>query len=322
MIYNPAARGGKAEGGLDDLRRACPGAEIAVTDGPGHARLLAREMARGGAGVVVAAGGDGTVNEVVNGIAGAGVALGVLPMGTMNVFAAQMGLPVRDLGACWEVARGANEREIDLPMANADRFVQLAGVGFDAEVLRATRREDRRTLNPLNYIAAAAGVAARCGPRVRVEVAGGARREGSFVLIGNGRLFGGPFALFPEARPDDGLLDAIVFQHRGHLDIVRYIRAVVFGGHLTLPDVEYFQGARIVVDGDGDGTDVPYEIDGDLHGFAPVEFRIDERRLRVRVGPRSSPGGGGRSGAQIRASDECGPRDSPNFSCSGMKNPG
>ena len=109
---------------------------VVHTERRGHAAALAEQAAADGLDVVVALGGDGTVNEVVNGLAGSKIALGLLPIGTVNVFAMELGLPSHNLELCWDVIQGENERLADLPSANGKYFVQLAGVGLDAQVVK------------------------------------------------------------------------------------------------------------------------------------------------------------------------------------------
>jgi len=98
------------------------------------------------------------------------------------------------------------------------------------------------------------------------------------VLVGNGRFYGGPFVLFKQARLDDGLLDVLVFQKQTHWDIVRYLQAIAFGAHPELHDVEYFQARSLRLES---SEQVPVEVDGELAGALPYEFRISPRPLRV-----------------------------------------
>jgi YegS/Rv2252/BmrU family lipid kinase len=267
----------------DKILALSPRVVVRETASPGDAREVAREVAREGArlgfGAVVAAGGDGTVNEVVNGLGAGGTRLGILPVGTMNVFATELGIPP-GLEDAWQVIEGGRVRELDLPRANGEYFVQLAGVGLDAEVVRSTTRDSKKALGPISYLLTLAQVAARQPPRVRIEPRDGPVREGSFVLVGNGRFYGGPFVLFKDARPDDGLLDVLVFQNQSHWDLLRYVQAIAFGNHPGLPDVEYFQtrGLRLA-----SREYVPVEIDGELTGALPYEFGFSPRKLPVIV---------------------------------------
>jgi len=241
---------------------------------------MARHAVREGFETIVAAGGDGTINEVVNGIADSNVALGLLPMGTMNVFALELGLPPNDLKKCWEIIRAQHARMIDLPKANGKHFVQLAGVGLDAQVVKETSQAFKRSFGPLSYLISAAQIAARRPPRLLIESENAVTKEGSFVLIGNGRLYGGPFPFFKNAIIDDGLFDVVVFKELGYLEIIRYLQDVLFSSEIRTREVEYFQTRRLRVTSD---EDVPVEIDGELADRCPVEFVIRERRLRVLV---------------------------------------
>lgn len=277
VILNPAAKGERA----GSLRRKIEAlsAQIVVreTRKPGDAEALAERAVQQGFRTVIAAGGDGTVNEVVNGIGEADVTFGVLPVGTMNVFALELGI-ASDLRKAWAVIERGHAREIDLPMANGEYFVQLAGVGLDAEVVRQTTPEFKKALGPVSYVLSLAQVAARRPPRLVVRDAAGVTREGSFVLVGNGRFYGGPLVLFREAKLDDGRLDVVVFKNQSHWDVMRYVQAIVFGNHHELPDVEYFQSESVEVDAEGE---VPVELDGEMAGFAPFRFGFAARRLRV-----------------------------------------
>jgi YegS/Rv2252/BmrU family lipid kinase len=277
VILNPAARSDRARDVWEQIR-ALPRARILPTAAQGDAQRLAREAAEAGRRIVVAAGGDGTVNEVVNGIAGSGTALGVLPVGTMNVFASELGLP-NDIEEAWDIIDAGYTRTIDLARANEQFFVQLAGIGIDAQVVERTSREFKRSFGPLSYLFNAAQIAAQKPPRLIVE-SEGATREGSFVLIGNGRYYGAPIKVFKDARLDDGKLDVLIVHNLGYLDIVRYLTGVFTGTHTAFDDVEYFQTRDLVV---RSTDDVPVEVDGELAGKLPVQFRIAGERLRVAV---------------------------------------
>lgn len=278
MILNPAARGEKAGRLRARIGALSPDAVVRETSAPGDARRLAEEGVDEGFSVIVAAGGDGTLNQVVNGMSESDAALGILPVGTMNVFASEIGIPQGNVEKAWAVVERGNVVSLDLPVAGGQYFIQLAGVGLDAEVVRQTSSDAKRALGPLSYLLTLAQVAAVKPPRVRAVTVDGAEREGSFLLIGNGRLYGGPFPLFKHARLDDGLLDVVVFQNQSHWDVVRYFQAIAFGTHPDLPDVEYLQTPSLTVTSEGD---VPVELDGEVAGVLPCEFRISNRKLRV-----------------------------------------
>ena len=164
--------------------------------------------------------------------------------------------------------------------ANGKHFVQLAGVGLDAQAVKETSRAFKRNFGPLSYLISAAQIASRPPPVLRIESEDAVTEEGSFVLIGNGRLYGGRLPFFKQAVMDDGLLDVIVFKRLNYVDIIRYLQNVVFTPQISSPEVEYFQTKRLRVSSE---ETVPVEIDGELIGNCPVEFKI-RRRLRSCAG--------------------------------------
>ena len=277
VILNPAAKGEKAGQMQRRIEALHPKPVIRLTAGPGDAEALAERAVEQGYTTIIAAGGDGTVNEVVNGMAGSDASLGLLPSGTMNVFATELGLPP-DLAACWKVIQEGHTRLVDLPKVNDQHFVQLAGVGFDAQIVLETERDFRKNFGPLSYLVVAAQIAARTPPRLRVELPDGTTYQGSFVLIGNGRHYGGPFVFFKNAKIDDRKLDVMVFGKTGHIDILRYLQGIFFGDPAAMKDVDYFQTSKLQISCD---TKVPLEVDGELAGFLPAHFSIARKKLRV-----------------------------------------
>ena len=278
VILNPAARGARTPRLRAQVEKLARGAILWTTSGAGEAEALARNAAAEGYQRIVAAGGDGTINEIVNGIAGQNVALGLLPLGTMNVFAAELGLPANDLGKCWGIIEQNRTRRVDLPRANRKHFVQLAGVGLDAQAVKETSGAFKRNFGPLSYLISAVQIASRTPPVLEIESDEATTAEGSFVLVGNGRLYGGRFPFFKQAVMNDGLLDVIVFKRLSYVDIIRYLQDVVFTPQISSPEVEYFQTRRLRVTS---AETVPVEIDGELIGNCPVEFRIRAGGLRV-----------------------------------------
>ena len=266
---------------VESIARGCP---IRITSLPGEAEALARRAVDEGFGRVVAAGGDGTVNQVANGVADGSAALGLLPIGTVNVFAMELGLPLHTLQLCWDIIEASNTRLVDLPRANGKCFVQLAGVGLDAQVVKETSLASKRSFGPLSYLISAAQIAARQPPKLFIESEDTSVDEGSFVLVGNGRLYGGPFPFFKHAVIDDGLFDVVVFKRLGYLEIIKYLQDVIFSSEIRAPEIEYFQTRRLRITSE---QEVPLELDGELAGNCPVEFRIQEKALRV-LAPRLS----------------------------------
>jgi YegS/Rv2252/BmrU family lipid kinase len=264
---------------IESLAGDCP---VRVTANSGEAEALARRAVEAGFTRIVAAGGDGTVSQVANGLVGSNATLGVLPMGSVNVFAMELGLPLHNLQRCWDIIEDTNVRLVDLPSANGKYFVQLGGVGLDAQVVKETSLAFKRSFGPLSYLISATHIAARQPPKLFIESEHTAVEEGSFVLIGNGRLYGGPFPFFKHAIIDDGLFDVVVFKRLGYLEIVKYLQDVVFSSDIKAPEIEYFQTRQLRITSE---QDVPLELDGELAGNCPVDFRIRKRALRVLAPP-------------------------------------
>lgn len=290
VILNPAARSMKAAGKLEQVRKLDPAPELHLTSSSGDAALIAERLARVGHKVIVAAGGDGTVNEVLQGICKVNAeraspaehcALGVLPVGTMNVFSLELGMKAADLDSCWRSIVSGRRREIDLWSANGHYFVQLAGVGLDAEIIQLTPWEMKKKLGPLSYAIGAVTAWQQKAPVLTVHMDGRPPMQGSVVLIGGGVHYGGPFPLFRNARNDDGLLDVLIFRQLGYWEIAQLLRAVLIDGYEKSLDLDYFQVRALRVT--CDEREVPFELDGELSGFSPVDFSPAGFSLRVAV---------------------------------------
>ena len=281
IIFNPAARGGKAvslQGELKELAGTIPIFGAAESN---SIQELAAVLTKQGYDHIIAAGGDGTINGVINGIGSADVLLSVLPLGTMNVFAYELGIRSSQLKKCWEMIELGRPRTVDLALANQNYFVQLAGVGLDAMTVQGTDLQMRKTIGPVSYLLSAAKVIGGPAPTLLVRFEDGSETAGCFVLVGNGRFYGGHFSLFQDAKNDDGLLDLLIFKHQSYLDIFRYLQGVLIGNHTDLPDIEYRQVSSAQVMSE---QSVPLEVDGDVSGSTPVHFQIATRKLQVVAG--------------------------------------
>ncbi len=291
VILNPAARSTKAAALENALRRLSPEPELHLTSGPGDAAIIAEKLAAAGHELVVSAGGDGTMNEVLQGLCRANArrkpgekhtALGVLPLGTMNVFSVELKLPGKDIEACWRAITAGQRREVDLWMANDMYFAQLAGVGLDAQIVQETSWEAKKKFGPLSYVMSAVNVLMRPPPTLSVQIDGKAPLLGTVVLIGNGRHYGGPFPLFRDASNTDGKLDLIIFRGLGGLEFLQLLRGMLLDGYQECEYLDYLQASEFTVTSDAGET--PVELDGELAELnAPVVFRPAPFRLSVAV---------------------------------------
>lgn len=296
VIFNPTARGDKAERFRESLARLARDCVVKPTTGPGTAPALAQEAVREGCDRVIAAGGDGTVSEVAHGIGSSEggldrVRVGVIPLGTINVFARELRLPLA-LGPAWETARGQAETRVDLPYAvwgtGPERrrrwFVQLAGAGLDSRAIERVEWKWKKSVGPLAYVAA--GFRAMRGPQPVIHVESGTTQSaGALVLIGNGRYYGGEVPMFPGANLRDGLLEVRVFPRVSTALLVRFGVAWLLRRPLPGGPPPLWQADRLTL---RSAADLPFEVDGDNAGRLPVEFGVLPRALRVAV-PAGSP---------------------------------
>jgi diacylglycerol kinase (ATP) len=294
IVMNPAARSQRAARLLEHVRNLAPKPELHITQTPGHATELAAQLAEDGADIVVAAGGDGTVNEVLQGLckvnatrpdASTHTALGTLPAGSMNVFAWELGLRQRkNFSASWTAFQEGKLREIDLWMANDRYFLQLAGVGVDAEIVKRTTSEMKNRYGPLSYGLSAWKVLGKASPLFEIEAPGLPKQTGAQVLIGNGLHYGGPFKVFPQAAVNDGKLDLVTFSDAaigvGHF--LKLAWSVLTGSYAGRTGLEHSQVSEFTVHSVA-GEPIPYEVDGEFGGATPVFFRRADFRLRVVV---------------------------------------
>ena len=250
-----------------------------ATNHAGEARDLAARFAAAGEPVVIAAGGDGTLNEVVCGLAGSNTIMGILPAGTMNVFAREMGIPSSSLERAFEIIEQGFVKDVDLFAANGAPFVQMAGVGFDALVIEATTWESKKLLGPLAYLIAAVKVMGEKPPAIEVICADGRRECGVAVLAGNGSLYGGPFKVFRNASNSDSKLDVLVYKEAGYKLVLDSLRGLATGGIDLLESTRYFQTEKFSLHAE---KEIPVEVDGELVGrFKDVHFAETKHRLRV-----------------------------------------
>jgi len=285
VIFNPAARGEKSRRVRQFLEsKANADITIAPTQCAGDAKSWGARAVAEGYSLIVAAGGDGTINEVINGIGTSGAKLGVLPLGTVNVFAQELGIPSR-IDAAWAVVQNGRTRTIDLACAKASgatrHFVQLAGVGFDAQAVRAASWELKKRIGPLSYVWAGLKTISVKPVNVEISTNGtGSRGGGMAVLVGNGRFYGGSFTLFPKARLDDGLLDVCVFETCGYFDVLRYGQGILRGAHVRSRGVQYFQTEQLTC---AASSATAFQLDGEDAGDVPVTFSVIPGALRTVV---------------------------------------
>ncbi|MDX2222737.1 MAG: diacylglycerol kinase family lipid kinase [Rhodospirillaceae bacterium] len=279
VVFNPIA-GRKRRPKLDAVLAALsPIADVAVveTTHRGHAEEIARAADPARVDLIAAAGGDGTVNEVVNGLRGKSIALGVIPLGTANVLADEIALSRRPARVAATLARGAL-RPIHVGLANGRRFVMMAGAGFDANVVAGVSLALKKKLGPLAYVIETARLAFTDAFAGLDLVIDGAPHRTVSAVVCNGRHYGGPFVAAPGAALTDDLLHVVLLKGRGWTSVARYGLALVLGRLPTLADVDIVAGRRIAIRGT---SAAPLQADGDIVTALPAEIAVDPEPVRL-----------------------------------------
>ncbi len=288
VIFNPAARGNKARSFRRYLDEMSGRAAFKATAAPGEARRLAAEAVGDGFDLIAAAGGDGTVNEVLNGIGDANgfsrTRFGVLPLGTINVFARELKIPLR-LESAWEVLRRQREISVDLPQVEFSQngnikkqfFIQLAGAGLDARAIELVSWSQKKKIGPLAYLFAGLRAMGEKKPKIRASD-GHSLLEGELVLIGNGRFYGGAYNIFPGASLGDGLLHVCTVPRISWRTLIQCIPNFLLQQKLPEKLVKRFRATSLELSSE---TKAAFELDGEWIGHLPAKFSIAPEKLRV-----------------------------------------
>ncbi len=282
VIHNPVAgwqRRGKLRRVVRYLRLAGARVTELETEAPGDA--IGKARAAEDFDVIVVAGGDGTVNEVINGLGENGLPVAFIPLGTANVLAWELGLP-RSPRALARVILEGRTRRVFPGIVNGRRFVLMVGVGLDAWAVERVHLGLKRHLGRLAYVGAVLSFSFlgtfRYGPyRVR---ANGEEFEATSVVVTRARRYAGPFVIAPGADLGDRFLTVVAVNLRGLANVVRYGAAVAFGRLDWLPDVKVVRAACVTVTGpEGD----PVQGDGDIVGRVPFKVSVDEKPIHLIV---------------------------------------
>jgi YegS/Rv2252/BmrU family lipid kinase len=287
IVFNPAAGRRRAQllwRVLDVMVANGMRLEIAETTRPGHAEHLARCAARSGAPMVVAAGGDGTIAEVANGLMGSPAKLGVIPLGTANVLAHELSLPFAPRPVAAALAFGRT-RPLWPGMArgpNGSRlFVQMLGVGFDAHVVHHLSPRLKRVCGRGAYVMQTM----RELPRypfapIRLLVDGAELQAGSVILT-KGCLYGGRYRLAPEARPDEPGFSVVLFDRSGPCAAMLYGAALPLDLLPRASGIRRLRASEIQFIGN---ERIPAQADGDIAGFSPLTVTDAAEPIQVVVG--------------------------------------
>jgi len=291
VIFNPAARGNKARHFRRHLDMIAAQGALKATSGPGDARRLAAEAVRDGFDLIVAAGGDGTINETLNGLGDvpegfARARLGILPLGTINVFARELKIPLK-VERAWEVLQRGHELKMDLPWVEfttegtvkKQYFAQLAGGGLDARAIELVVWSLKKRFGPLAYLLAGLQALRETKPMITAQ-AEGKTVAGELVLIGHGRLYGGPFNIFPAAQLTSGRLEVCALPQMTWRTLWQCAPHLLLRRKLPESAVQRLSTSRFTLTSP---TPAAFELDGEWVGHLPATFGLAPLALRVAV---------------------------------------
>jgi len=285
LVCNPSAGGGKAAAAAAraHTRLRTRGIDVTVrgTSTPQEASDITRELVQD-VDVVVAVGGDGTVNEVVNGLAGTEIPLGIVPAGTVNVLALELGVPFDSDRACDVIVTGRTS-SLDLGAVNGRRFTLMLGAGIDALTVHELSPLMKRRYGRLAFVST--GVRSRIRypqPDFEVDVDGHSFRA-TFAVVGNARFYGGRFGVTTEADPTDGVFDVLVYNGHSLAADALFWLGVPLELHLGHPGVTYLRGAKVALRPLEQEDIVWFQTDGELAGRLPATATIEQRALQVLV---------------------------------------
>jgi diacylglycerol kinase (ATP) len=289
VIVNPIAGSGRAARLLPWIRERLalrPDAQLHITSAPGDAEELAARAAEGGSDRIVAVGGDGTVQELVNGCLRerSNAAIGIVPVGSGNDLARSLDLPA-DPAEAWTVAIGRATRRIDAAAAvNGDGrrrwFVSAGGIGFDAQVAAAMATRRGWQSGRVGYLLTTLSELRRFdNRRLRIVLDGEPlERRVLLVAIANGPYYGGGMRIAPDAAPDDGWLDLCVVGDISRLTAIRELPNLYRGTHVRNPAISMHRARSVEVDGDGRTR---AHLDGEPFGSLPLRVEVRPGALEV-----------------------------------------
>lgn len=256
--------------------------ELWLTHNPGDAQNLARRAVEQHMAVVIAAGGDGTLNEIIQELAGSETALGVLPMGTVNVWAREMGIPL-DSAKAREVLVHGRTCRVDLGRVNGRYFLLMAGIGIDGEVTQAVERKSLKRLGALGYLLAALWF----GPgylgfplTLKIDDTAPIRTRALEVIVGNTRLYAGAFKFTWLAHCDDSLLDLCMVHKRGRLGRLVVLFDFALNREQRRLWVRYNTFKSLTIE---TPEPVALQVDGEAAGYTPATFTVAPGTLKVIV---------------------------------------
>jgi len=287
LIYNPTAGQKDRRAAMHSLidRMRGEGIELAnaPTHGPGHATRIVEEFLKEEPSVVAVCGGDGTISEAAAALLGTTVPLVILPGGTSNVLAVELGIPF-DLDRAIRLIVEGEARTVRAGIANDRPFLLMAGVGLDARVMGKMSLRLKRWLGRAGIFVTALIEYLRYEfPRLDVEI-DGAHHPATFAVVANSRHYAGDWIVAPDASAESETLEVLIFNSRRRLDLFRLFRGMQGkdAGHLSSGIAKIVRGREVTIRS-LEAYAVEAQVDGDCVLETPVSCRVSQRTLQVRA---------------------------------------
>lgn len=285
VIHNPTAgwrRRHRLHAVLDALGHEGCSITLQETTGRGDAEAFARAARAEDYDRVVVAGGDGTINEAINGLADRRLPLAIVPMGTANVLAAEIGLGLSPAAIARTIAQGPSVNvglgRIVGSDGRARRFSMMAGIGFDAHVVARVNPRLKRATGKFAYVVASLAQLFADKGRLYDVTVDGRRYRAASAVVARGHFYGGRFVIAPAARLEDSSLHVCLFGRVGRLHVVRYALALMLGQLHRLSDVTLLRAQRVEIAGP---LGEPVQVDGDRDGSLPAIIDLDDQAMRL-----------------------------------------
>ena len=257
--------------------------DLKLTSGPGDAAEIASRAARNGSSDIIVAGGDGTINEAIQGLAGTKARLGIIPRGTANVLARELGLPLDDEQATVVAAQGKSQKiylglAIDETTNERRHFVLMAGIGLDASVVRGVQPSLKKRIGKGAFWLSGLSHLATWDPRPFTLEIDDKKYTATFAAIGKAAKYGGDLAITPGARLDQREFEVCIIETMSRFRYLHLLSHAMREGMRDKPEVQFVKATSVKAYGDAQ-----VQVDGELIGHLPMRFEIAPHSLEVIV---------------------------------------
>ena len=288
LIINPNSGQGKKDIGIIRkyfTKKKCQ-LDIIHTEYKGHAAEISKKYSSDDTyDVIVGAGGDGTINEVITGLIGSDKKIGIIPWGTGNVFAREMNIPLKTKKACKVILKGKPVK-IDIGRSNSGYFFLMCSAGFDAYTIKHTESlKIKKIFGKFTYIIGGIKAVLKYNyPLINVEFDDGSTEIGVFILISNTARYGSYFTISPDATPVDGFFDVYIYRLPGKFNLLKLLFQIILNAFtgtnkkIILKEGMYKKARKLVLKSE---SNVLSQLDGDIHDLLPLKINLIPQAVNI-----------------------------------------